>query len=214
MKNVYIAILFSIIGLICFHYFWIKETILTIWVATFSFGYNLIYIIWLNVINSFKEFNFYYSVLIFNYHIFLGIAFVIAKSFIGIAFVFAKCFKGIFYCFVCIINRFLEGNYSSDEFKIFGTILLQYFIIAIFVSIGIVTELYETFDYNDRDKYLCFATSCNGRIYDDNNDDEDACCSMIYNILYVPMMILFFLLFTSFTNGESITYNSFISNIF
>ena len=211
-----ISISLNIIALIFFGFFWIKDIVPTLLVATFPFGLNLFYLLWLNFIKSFKEFNYYYSVLIYNYHIFLGISLAILAILAIISFVFGIVFE----CFEFIKNKSREFDYPSDELRIFRTFLIQFFIIGIFVSIGIVTNLNKIFDFYENrvafgwtfgvDVVFSFILCVYLLIQIDKIDGD--CCCYFYIIIYIPIIILFFFVFSSFTSDESII--SFILVIF
>ena len=164
---------------------------LPLYISAFSFGLNLLYIIWLNVINSFKEFNSYYAVLIYNYNIFLGIAFAPLELF--------KC--------MCEKCQDLE-----EEAKIFLTFLIQFFIIGVFVSIGIVTDLNKIFNYYDNHVgfgwtfavAVVFSFFLSLSLVLAAEGLAQSPCYFFFIIIYVPIIILFFFCFSSFTSDESI----------
>ena len=69
------SLIFSLLGLIIFSVFWIKDIFSILYVSIFWLISNGYYIFWILLITKKRKFNqYYYSSLIFSYGIFLGIA--------------------------------------------------------------------------------------------------------------------------------------------
>ena len=122
----------SFIGLVFFSVLWIKSWFPILFVSLFWLLSNGIYISIILAIHKFCEsYDYFYSSLIFDYNIILGIILIILKSNL---FIFSFCQEN---------NKDDDDDEKGSELKIYGTLLLQYAIITVFVWVGF------SFGWND-----------------------------------------------------------------
>ena len=115
----------SFIGLVFFSVLWIKSWFPILFVSLFWLLSNGIYISIILAIHKFCEsYDYFYSSLIFDYNIILGIILIILKSNL---FIFSFCQEN---------NKDDDDDEKGSELKIYGTLLLQYAIITVFVWVG------------------------------------------------------------------------------
>ena len=179
----------NIVGLTLLFLFGIKDLFPMIYISIFclvTIGY---YILWVFVslkICESKEY--YFSTLIFNYGIVLGLAWIIAK--------------GLNYIIDLILKRIKNENLEEMQFIPFCILLGQNIIIFIVVWIGFHLGWNEYLK-NDS-KYFNWFISINiimnfilsffQAIFYDNY--EDHIIWYIFHIMYIPMMIIYYNLFS------------------
>ena len=177
--------MFSLIGLILFSVFWLKAWLSILSISIFWVISDVIYIIIIIVINEFCELNeFFYSSLIFDYNIILAI--------ISVIYIISEYFSSR--CKKVEIN-----DESENRLKTYGTLLLQYLIITIFVWIGFFLG------WNDgvRDNFTAIGVlvgictvvnvimSIRYLIHFEEPDNYRG-CEIFSIIFYVPLMIIYF----------------------
>ena len=180
---------FSLIGLIFFSVFWIKSWLPILYMSIFWLISNAIYICIILAIHKYCGFHeYFYSSLIFDYNLILGIILIIYKPF--------------YFC----NERRKRNNYDFEKnIKKFGILLIQYAIITIFVWIGF------SFGWNDNirdDNFLirlltclssmanvgiCLASIINTDLF---NDLSENVCDIFYIIFHVPLMIIYIYAFS------------------
>ena len=187
----------SFIGLVLFSVFWIKSLIPIIMIVIFylfSICYN---ILWIFIIVKLCENNeYYHSAIISNYGVFLGMTY--ATSF------------GIKSLYKIVKKKFEESNPSGMKFKIFTALLCQYIIIIIFIWIGFSFELNYQFKNNKKFFHYFFwptfsisSLICITFFYM-KNKSKNGIIYYIYSSLYIPMMIIYYFSFSSFTEDKYI----------
>ena len=122
----------SLIGLILFSYLWIKELLPIVYISSFWFVSNGYYILWIFISTKLcKLEEYYYSVMIGDYSVFLGMAYYIAYS--------IKAFINY------IINKIKNDDFRDTQMYEFLTFLGEYAAIIIVDWILFATEANESF---------------------------------------------------------------------
>ena len=118
----------SLIGLILFATLWIKLIIPSIFVSIFWILSNILYILWVLAISKLCGLeDYFYSILIFNFGIFIGLAY-------GISFITKKLYK-------FVMKKKEENDLRSSLFLIFFILSGEYLIISLFISIAFPLNL-------------------------------------------------------------------------
>ena len=180
----------SLIGIILFSAFWIKDLLPIIYVSIFylcTIGYNLLFTY--ITLQYCKSNEYYFSITIFNYGIFLSMAYGI-KSF-----------------FISIIISSEEFNYEDSLIKVFIVLIIQYIVIIIPLWIIFSNDFFDKINnVNEPDLSLfhsafwppsglsliiCLVFLC----YID--DEPNNCNGFIFcHIIYVPIMISYYFSFS------------------
>ena len=194
----------SLIGLLLFSILWLKDLLPIIYVSIFwllTIGINALLIFISLKLCDYDEY--YYSIVIFNFGIFLYFAYNLKKFFIYVR------------------NNFNEINQEKSQIKIFLIFLVQY--ILIIVTIWIVLETKNmsikdsTFGKNLFHELFWPPTGLNLIIflvfsffYFLEDTDTDYKGFIICHVLYVPIMILYYLAFSYVIEGKYILCFTFI----
>ena len=208
------SFILSLIGLIAFSYFWIKSLYPIIYVSSFWLGINLLFLLWVHLTKLFEEFKTIYFVFLFDYNILIGIAFILEKFllyfFIFLFYSLYQLGKGIRYICVniceCLEDWFQDYSCSKITLK-FLVLLIQY----TFIWIGFSSKLNELYKYGYGgfdfgmtigiigSFLICYYLLC-GTL-----DKEDiGCLGICCIIFYIPIMIFFYLIFSTFFDKQYI----------
>ena len=188
------SFILSLIGLILFSIFWIKDLLPIIYVSIFYLciiGINCLLIYISLIICENNEYN--YSIIIFNYGIFLGFANALKKLFIHMR------------------NNYEESDKNHKNLVItFLILIIQYiFIISIFwIFLSYIRSYFEEYDLNSFHKFFWPATAAILIII----FPSTVYCPIICNILYVPLMVYYYFSFSLIIEGKYIL--SFVFIIF
>ena len=199
--------LLSLIGLIFFSAFWIRDWVLILYISIFWLISNGCFIFWnfsINTLCSLQSDEFFFSALIFNYNIILALSFLIK------------------YCVVSITN-YIKGRIddNSDEIqqtkyfylKNFFILIIQYTIIIILTIIGFEYKFNEILiEYNASlfVKYIllpCFICLSAFIIYfipffNEKRRKEN--WLIIFLVFFPPFIIYYSFLFSEFIDSKYI----------
>ena len=180
----------SLIGLILFSVLWIKDLLPIIYVSIFWLATIGLYTLW--VFASLKLcqlYEYFYSPIIFNYGIFIGLAHVID---LGI-----KAFYNL------LKKKFYDFDFEESQIKIFAILLGQYTIITIIVWIGFSLGWNKVMEENNTtmgwliavDSIISFILST---VFICNRDDPSSKKEWyIFHVVFVPIMIIYFFAFSN-----------------
>ena len=194
----------SLIGMFLFSAFWIQSWLPILFMSIFYLVSNCIYISIIYMINKYcHSYESIYSTLIFNYSIFLGIIFVIYK---------------IYKCISSICKKRMNDEKNGTLFKVFGLLLIQYVIIIILTLFGFNNEFNDELKYNITLNLSFFIaiSICtlliSIHLLMNVEEQKDGGCWIFYFILYIPIMVLLYFLFSYYIEEKYIS--SFMSIIF
>ena len=185
------AVVLSLIGLIFFSAFWIKSLYPIIYVSIFWLISNGLYTLFIFVTKVLCESDeYFYSVVIFNYNIFLGIASIIKLMFKYIS------------EYISVDCRCEYDKEFCRLFKTFGILLGQYIVIIIFVWVGFVFEWNSTIKNSAGAAFgFGFFTTIvnvviNSFFISYIEDPENGVGWIFSIIIYVPIMIIYYYCFS------------------
>lgn len=207
--------LLSLIVLILFSSLLIKSLLPIVYVSIFWLITNGYFILWLFLSGLLCKLDeSFYSVIIFNYSIFLGITKILALIFYGIKnliVIIFDCIKNL----IVIIFDFIKNRceeLDSTPFGVFVIFLIEHIIITIFVWVGF------SFEWNSNIKYekstfnlfislnivihfiLCLILF----LYLTNSCECINWCYGFHLILYIPIMCIYYYSFSFFIEEKMI----------
>ena len=194
----------SLLGMILFSAFWIQSWLPILFMSIFYLVSICIYISIIYMINKYcHSYESIYSTLMFNYSIFLGIILLIYK---------------IYKCISSICKKRMNDEKNGTLFKVFGLLLIQYVIIIILTLFGFDNEFNDELKYNitlNLSFFIAISISTlliSIHLLMNIEEQKEGGCWIFYFILYIPIMILLYFLFSYYTEEKYIS--SFMSIIF
>ena len=202
--------IFSLVSFIIFSVLWIKDILPIIYTGLFWIAIDAYYILYVFLLtNILNGYGYIFSVITFNYYIYFLLAFVAKYIGIGFGYLIQYIGKGIKIILEDIKKRKEEGNASSEVFKLFFIFFIQYTIITVVVWIGIASGIERYLKEGTTFMILMICNSiinlflCIIFVYFVHYEKKGV-GFCFYKYFYVPMMILYYFLFSTFIESDYI----------
>ena len=202
--------IFSLVSFIIFSVLWIKDILPIIYTGLFWIAIDAYYILYVFLLtNILNGYGYIFSVITFNYYIYFLLAFVAKYIGIGFGYLIQYIGKGIKKILEDIKKRKEEGNASSEVFKLFLIFFIQYTIITVVVWIGIASGIERYLREGTTFMILMICNSiinlflCIIFVYFVHYEKKGV-GFCFYKYFYVPMMILYYFLFSTFIESDYI----------
>lgn len=151
-KRIFVIIssFLNLIALILFYFLWVKNLLSMVYDFSFvviTIGYI---ILWFYISKEFiEDENYFFSAFLFNYSVYLGLAFALMYMGYFTRFAYHYISIGLKYSYECLCDSFknLEADTSSREFHVFIKLLIIHTIVTVFVWIGFSFHFNIVFQY-------------------------------------------------------------------
>ena len=179
---------FSLLALILFSILWIKYLFPILYISGFWIVSFIYFILWIFISSKFcKPDEYFYSVLIFNYGIISGLSFILA-------FVIKK--------FIDSLKKRVKFALEETKFKEFLLLLVEYIFIIILVYIvfnndynSLLKQNSTAFNWFISVTVIILFIICLIIIIAEIGKEKNNCWYIFY-VLYIPLMIIFYSLFS------------------
>ena len=179
---------FSLLALVLFSILWIKYLFPILYISGFWIVSFIYFILWIFISSKFcKPDEYFYSVLIFNYGIISGLSFILA-------FVIKK--------FIDSLKKRVKFALEETKFKEFLLLLVEYIFIIILVYIvfnndynSLLKQNSTAFNWFISVTVIILFIICLIIIIAEIGKEKNNCWYIFY-VLYIPLMIIFYSLFS------------------